>query len=261
MHYDLDKIAGLLRESPNFTRSGLVFFDQIDSTNTWLMSQDQVHGRVCLAGYQSAGRGRRNKPWVGQSGGSLLISLGWRLKSPFVPGLSLVSGLAVKKALEAVGVPGIQLKWPNDIMCRGRKLGGILVESVGGNYVIGVGLNLALDASIAVDQPWIDLAAVGVRPDLEELVAYLIVFHDQMVSQVSALGFAGFVEPWNQSHAYHDRAVEVITVSGTVRGTAKGVNQQGALLVQDPAQVHAIQAGVESVRLQETTKNTGESSR
>ena len=249
MQYDLDKISQLLTASPDFTRSGLVYFQEIDSTNSWLLAQDNVHGKICLAENQTAGRGRRHKPWVGESGGSLLISMGWRLDRPYVPGLSLVSGLAVCCALEDVGIANIKLKWPNDIILRGKKLGGILVESSAGNYVIGIGLNINLTSGVAIDQPWTDFASEGLECDANHLVAALVNHHHSMIMDLLRQGFNPFVSRWSERDVLADRSVEITTATGKQQGIAKGVNDRGELLVQSTDKMLTFSSGVESVRL------------
>lgn len=128
-------------------------FPVIDSTNQYLLEQvNQLSsGESCLAECQTAGRGRRGKPWVSPFGCQLILSMYWRLEQGMAAamGLSLAVGVAVVQALESLGYPGVELKWPNDLYYQGRKLAGILVEMSGSagascHLVIGVGLNLAM---------------------------------------------------------------------------------------------------------------------
>ena len=94
---------------------------------------------------QTAGRGRRGRRWHSALGASITFSLARRISRPTreLPALSLVAGVAVARALRALGVP-VRLKWPNDLEVEGAKLGGILVETRGGSHaVIGIGVNHA----------------------------------------------------------------------------------------------------------------------
>ena len=107
--------------------------DQIDSTSTELLRRAprrDIHGAVLAAEWQTAGRGRRGRPWTAVAGGSLTFSIGWRFEqgAGFLAGLSLAVGVAVARALEKEGFEGIELKWPNDLVFRHHKLGGILIE-------------------------------------------------------------------------------------------------------------------------------------
>ena len=128
-------------------------FPVIDSTNQYLLERVNTlsSGESCLAECQTAGRGRRGKPWVSPFGCQLILSMYWRLEQGMAAamGLSLAVGVAVVEALESLGYPGVALKWPNDLYYQGRKLAGILVEMSGSagascHLVIGVGLNLAM---------------------------------------------------------------------------------------------------------------------
>ena len=128
--------------------------DQVDSTSSELLrraSRRDIHGALLAAEWQTAGRGRRGRVWTAVAGGSLTFSLGWRFEqgAGFVAGLSLAVGVAVVRALEAEGLPGVELKWPNDLVYRHLKVGGILVELNGdalgpSTVVVGVGLNVRL---------------------------------------------------------------------------------------------------------------------
>ena len=149
--------------------------DEIASTSTELLRRAQrkdIHGTVLAAEWQTAGRGRRGRKWTAVAGGSLTFSLGWRFEqgAGYLAGLSLAVGVAVIRALEAEGLPGVELKWPNDLIYRHLKVGGILVELNGdalgpSTVVVGVGLNVRMPATAKrdIDQPVSDLTAVAGR--------------------------------------------------------------------------------------------------
>src|SRR6185436_7737129 len=110
---------------------------------------------VQLAEFQTAGRGRRGRSWFAPPGGSVCLSLSWSF--PEMPrdagALGLAIGVCVLRALESLGVPNAQLKWPNDVLVADRKLGGILIElraeSAGpAHAVVGIGLNVAIGAAL-----------------------------------------------------------------------------------------------------------------
>ena len=112
-----------------------------------------VHRVALAAEWQSAGRGRRGRAWTAIAGGSLTFSLGWKFEqgAGFLAGLSLAVGVAVVRALEAEGFKDVALKWPNDLIHRHLKVGGILIELNGDalgptTTVIGVGLNVRIAA-------------------------------------------------------------------------------------------------------------------
>src|SRR6185437_11595237 len=130
----------------------------VDSTNTVLLSRPGVpngFSEVMLAEYQTAGRGRRGKPWVAPPGGSICLSFSWNFRG--VPedlgSLGLVIGVCELRALRTLGVAHAKLKWPNDLLVEDQKLGGILIElraeSDGPAYVVvGIGVNVALGAPL-----------------------------------------------------------------------------------------------------------------
>ena len=146
-----------------------------------------VHRTALAAEWQTAGRGRRGRTWTAVAGGSLTFSLGWKFEqgAGFLAGLSLAVGVAVVRALESEGFKDVALKWPNDLIHRHLKVGGILIELNGDalgptTTVIGVGLNVRLPPSARKDipVPVTDLASVAGRKappiDRNRLLAALL---------------------------------------------------------------------------------------
>ena len=249
MIYDLEKLKCLLPATGNFSGERMYYFEEIDSTNSWLLGQNDNGGRFCLAGQQLQGRGRRGRGWVSSPGSSVLLSMGWSPPLPGVAGVSLVSGLAVVAALEAQGVKNIQLKWPNDIVLKSKKIGGILVEVAGNSLVIGVGLNIDLGFTTGIHQPWTDLISCGYAIDKEKLVADLVLIHHSMIKDCENQGFGTFRERWNKLHGYRDQFVKSVTSNNIIEGYARGVDDSGALLVETDTGIERIISGEVSVRL------------
>jgi len=228
----------------------LEIVDEIDSTSTELMrrvGRRDVHGVALAAEWQTAGRGRRGRVWTAIVGGSLLFSLGWRFEqgAGFLAGLSLAVGVAVARALEAEGFNGIALKWPNDLIHRHLKLGGILIELNGdalgpSTTVIGIGLNVRLPAAARKDiaQPVTDLASVAGRKrpalDRNRLFARLLTELAAVLRQYANEGFAPFAAEWQHRHAYQGKMVRLLLPDGaTVTGKVAGVDASGALVLAD----------------------------
>ncbi len=228
----------------------LEIVDEIDSTSTELMrrvGRRDVHGVALAAEWQTAGRGRRGRAWTAIVGGSLLFSLGWRFEqgAGFLAGLSLAVGVAVARALEAEGFNGIALKWPNDLIHRHLKLGGILIELNGdalgpSTTVIGIGLNVRLPAAARKDiaQPVTDLASVAGRKrpalDRNRLFARLLTELAAVLRQYANEGFAPFAAEWQHRHAYQGKMVRLLLPDGaTVTGKVAGVDASGALVLAD----------------------------
>ncbi len=239
-------------------------FDEIDSTNSFLLDwpdTNTLNGRVCLAEHQSAGRGRHGRSWHDSPGGSIMLSMAWIMKSPaLLGGLSLCAGVAIVRVMQATGVDNIQLKWPNDVLWDGRKLGGILVETTRENndtwrLVTGVGLNACFKKkSVQIDQPWIDLAEIEQQTDISlhdrhQLAAEIIIELTNMYGQFSRRGFVPFRDEWMTSHAHQDCEVRVIGGQQVLRGTAIGVDDTGALQIRKAdGAVESVVSGEISVR-------------
>ena len=148
---DASVVASMM--GPIAPRVRLAVADEVDSTNSRLLARaatGAASGECLAAEWQSAGRGRRGRSWVGALGGSLMFSLLWRFDRGVghLAGLSLAVGVAVTRALRECGVATAQVKWPNDVVVDFRKLGGILIETSGEMQgpsvaVIGVGRELS----------------------------------------------------------------------------------------------------------------------
>lgn len=141
---DSERLAALLAELP----IGVEFHDRIDSTNTrarTLLEEGLSAPRAVFADGQSAGRGRGGARWHSPYAEGLALS--YALPGSLLEPADLVRGacLALCRALCRCGCTDIGIKWPNDVMLAGRKTGGILIESAGGGWVIGIGANLNND--------------------------------------------------------------------------------------------------------------------
>ena len=251
MPYDTDRISTLISRCDFFNGDGLFYFEKIDSTNTWLLSRKQVHGKICLTEEQSTGKGRRGRSWLAPAGGSILISMGWRLQNQGPIGVSLISGIAVARALNDCGIHGIQLKWPNDILVEGKKLGGILVEISMPDCVIGVGVNVNIPQTFgsAIDQPWVDLESLGVSVDRDEVVASLIRHHERVLVKFESSGFPPFVQCWNELSSHIGKEVEALAGNQKFSGKSLGVDENGALMVQVGDTIKKIESGEVSLRV------------
>ena len=219
-------------------------FPVIDSTNQYLLERvNQLQsGESCLAECQTAGRGRRGKPWVSPFGCQLILSMYWRLEQGMAAaiGLSLAVGVAVVQALESLGYPGVELKWPNDLYYQGRKLAGILVEMSGSagascNLVIGVGLNLAMPAREGerIDQAWSELRHI--QPDLVDrnlLAARMLGHLQQAMLTFEQQGLSHFVDDWNRLDHFAGRPVRLLMGEQEIRGIARGIDDRGALRLE-----------------------------
>lgn len=232
---------------------------QIDSTNSEMLRRAQRGNpamNACLSELQSAGRGRHGRSWHLPLGGGLAVSVLRQFDVPMssLAGLSLVSGIAVVRALEHLGFEGMKLKWPNDVQVRGRKLAGILVE-LGGDAlgpchaVIGIGLNVSMDADAAraIDQPWIDLASVtsGQMPSRNQLAAVLLAELVATLDEFETSSFAAFVERFAR---YDALLGSRIRTSHGLEGKVMGVDARGGLRMLTTSGEVAVESGEISLR-------------
>jgi BirA family biotin operon repressor/biotin-[acetyl-CoA-carboxylase] ligase len=236
----------------------------IDSTNDYLMRRlpNQVaSGQVCLAEYQSAGRGRRGRQWISPFGSQIYLSMYWYLEQGLsaAMGLSVVTALAVSDAIKAHSGVQVQLKWPNDIYLDGVKLAGILIDLEGqalepSHCVIGIGLNLNMpsESGKLIEQKWTDLQSHSkVDIDRNALSAQLIYCLQRRLLEHQQLGLSPMLDEWHVHDAFLNKRVKLITGDRTTHGICRGVNNQGALLLEVNGQVQPIYGGEVSLRIDE----------
>ncbi|WP_428774775.1 bifunctional biotin--[acetyl-CoA-carboxylase] ligase/biotin operon repressor BirA [Vibrio sp.] len=260
--YRLAKPLQLLDESVLQASLGpsLELIPIIESTNQHLLDKTELleSGAVCIAEYQSKGRGRRGRDWVSPFGANLYLSMFWRLDAGMAAamGLSLVVGVAVVEALESLGIDGVKLKWPNDLYYQDRKLAGILVEMSGqaggaANLVIGMGINLSMsEQTDGITQPWACLNEVagGQGFDRNQLAISLVKALHQALQRYELEGMAGFVSRWNRLDNFLDRPVKLLIGPREVVGIARGINDQGAVLLDTEQGLQAFIGGEISLR-------------
>lgn len=232
----------------------------LDSTNSELLRRPApTQGcLVLLAERQTGGRGRRGRTWTSPLAAHVYLSVARSFGGGLarLGGLSLVAGVAVAEALRGLGVEGIGLKWPNDLLVAERKLGGLLVEGggeAGGpvRAVVGIGLNVNMPVvqGTAIDQPWIDLAhALPARPPRDRVVAQVLESLLPALALFDAQGLAPFLPRYAALDALRGRRVVVYQAQGDITGTAEGIGEDGALRLRVGRELRAVHAGEVSVR-------------
>lgn len=239
---DAEAILASLPEAARARLGGLEIHDELDSTNTHLMAQaagGAPTGTVCLAEFQSAGRGRIGRSWQSPFGGGICLSLLWRFDDPSaVAGLSLAVGVAIVRALRRLGIDGLGLKWPNDVLWQGRKLGGILLEVSGEAHgrcavVVGIGLNVRMPQGTAqaIDQAWADLtqATGGGAPPRNRLAGWLIEELLALLADYPERGLSAYLDEWRQWHCHTGRRVVLHIGERAISGVVAGVSEAGLL--------------------------------
>jgi BirA family transcriptional regulator, biotin operon repressor / biotin---[acetyl-CoA-carboxylase] ligase len=261
---DVEEIRRHLSADARQRLASIELFPVLDSTNAWLM--DQSNGgdtRLCLAEYQTAGRGRRGRDWRSPFGANLYLSLAWRFAGmpPQFSALGLVIGVSLAEVIAASGAKGLGLKWPNDLQWQGRKLAGILIEHRGegggpARVIVGLGLNLSMTVTQAegIGQPWTTLAEVlhadgQELPGRNALCANLVDALMHALDEFAAHGFAGFAGRWASYDLTQGRHVNLEHDGQTINGVARGVDSDGALLLEVAGRTQRFLSGDLSLRL------------
>jgi BirA family transcriptional regulator, biotin operon repressor / biotin---[acetyl-CoA-carboxylase] ligase len=237
---------------------------EVDSTNTRLLANAPPplsQADVCLSELQHAGRGRRGRRWIAPFGAGVALSVAWTFEdgARSLPALSLAVGVAISRALSRAGAREVKLKWPNDIWFQDRKIGGVLIElraeaSGPAHVVVGVGVNVALPAAARreIEAGGARVAAVAdacAVPPSRNLVAGAIL--DELLSMLEQFereGFAAFRDAWTALDALSGRPARVLLAETTISGTARGVDQEGALLLDTGDRVQRFVSGEVSLR-------------
>lgn len=260
--YSLPEPIQLLDEAfirDQITEGRLTVLPVIDSTNQYLMERlDELHsGDACIAEYQHAGRGRRGRQWFSPFGANLYLSMYWRLEQgpAAAVGLSLVIGIVMAEVLQELGASDVRVKWPNDLYLRDRKLAGILVELTGktgdaAQIVIGAGINLAMRsvATNIVNQGWINLQEAGIQVNRNELAVRLIKQLRFSLKQFEQEGLTPFLLRWEKLDNFINRKVKLIIGDKEIPGISRGINEQGALLLEQDGMIKPWMGGEISLR-------------
>lgn len=260
---DAEKITKLLSSDTNAIINNIYTFLSIQSTNEFLMSKSRsekiTQCEICFAETQLAGRGRRGKNWVSPFGGNLYCSFSWNFTqgTAATTGLSIAFAVGIVKYLQDLGVNGLQLKWPNDILWKHKKLCGILLEVSGeasGScaVIIGVGLNISMtsDNETSIDQPWIDLVSILHQlPTRNVLAADLITVLVKTILEFEKNGLSFFQHHWSEYDYTKNNHITIKQPNRTNTGIARGIDRTGALIVEQNGILNTFHSGDVSIRL------------
>lgn len=243
-----DLIKKNLKNS-NIDHKSIYILDTVDSTNSEtsrLLKKDLNVPIVVISAQQTKGRGRMNKEWTSQSKDNIYLSMGFRpdLQRIKADPLSVWVSLKIVEFLSTYTALNIQIKWPNDVLLSGKKLGGILLETIGTfdkieELVIGVGLNIntPLDAFVLEIQNKASsiYLASGIKYNINDLATKLII----LINNAYEIFIKGEFENEFQSlykklDALYDKKIEFEILQQKQSGIAKGIDKQGHLLVLLP---------------------------
>ncbi len=219
--------------------------------------------RLVFAEIQRAGRGRRGRSWIAPFGSGLTFSMGWTFtETPAgLSSLSLAVGAALVRCLREWGADHAMLKWPNDLLVVGRKLGGLLIQlraesGAGASAVIGLGINLQLSESAraGIEGPGVlpvaDLSEAlgGPPPGRNTLAASLASAMLDALQRFASSGFEPFFEDWRSFDALRDAPVTLLQGEGCIEGVARGADRDGALLLEVGSRMERFYSGEVSLR-------------
>ena len=221
---------------------------EVDSSNSELMRRARngdLRPQLLVALAQSAGRGRMGRSWLSQPADALTFSLGLPLHLNDWSGLSLAVGLAVANSLHS----DVQLKWPNDLWVAGRKLGGILIETVAvadvRYAVIGIGLNIRMPVEQDLRTPAASLRELLPEANAAQALERVTLPLVQTVLRFASEGFAPLRNAYDARDLLFGR--DVVCTDGT-EGVARGVDESGALVLQTAQGLKKINSAEVSVR-------------
>ncbi|HQT26426.1 MAG TPA: biotin--[acetyl-CoA-carboxylase] ligase [Burkholderiales bacterium] len=237
---DRDSVLGMMDEKGG--QFDIEIRDSIDSTSSELLRTNAPHGRVLAAELQTDGRGRMGRAWLAEPGRSLTFSAAWKFDrgAGSLSGLGLATGLALVRAMKACGIDDVELKWPNDLLHRHRKLAGILIELKGdmlgpSHVVIGIGINFSLSDRMkeSIDQAVTCIDSLPfMNPGRNRLFAAILSELRTVLETFGSEGFSPFREEWSECHAYHSKQVRLRLPSGKIaEGLVCGVNENGEILL------------------------------
>lgn len=239
-----DKITKNL--NTEFIGQNLYIFNEVMSTNTIakFFAENKVpEGTVIISEKQTKAKGRSDKPWVSPLGGIWLsIILNPRIDPSKAPLITLATGVAVAKTLEKMGIKDIEIKWPNDVLIKGKKVSGILTESIAKfnsleNVIVGVGIdvNLNIDSlpkelqkaatSLNIETNETLDESLIIKSFLEEFEEIFLLFQNEK--------FENILNQWRKRSYTIGKFVEVKEpYREGYEGYVVGIDQQGILIVQ-----------------------------
>lgn len=242
----------------------VISFEELDSTNNELkrmyeQSADIPDGTLVVTERQAAGRGRRGRSWENEKGSSIAMS--FILKPSFAPWkasmLTILAAMAVARAIDEIADIDIKIKWPNDVVCGGKKICGILTEmSLEQDYIHYVIVGIGINVSTTSFSDEISAVATsvykesGVKPARAEIIALVMKHFEALYTEYEKVqDLAPFEKEYNDRLAGIGSRVRVLDPKGEYEGISRGINSTGELIVEkDDGEAVNVYAGEVSVR-------------
>lgn len=242
---DLQIIESYLKTSLIGRSAANELWPEIDSTNSQaikLAKAKAPSGTIVLARKQTAGRGRQGRTWQSPVDAGIYASFLLRptCQKEDLPVYTLALGVAASQAILSVTGIEIGLKWVNDLVAGGKKLGGILAEMVGNDsppaLILGIGINIELDAKDLPEElsnhvEW--LGHLTNSPiNCNHLIAELALQLEELSNCINSGDKQSVLNAWRKHSVTLGREVQVISSAGNKEGTALDINENGALIVE-----------------------------
>ena len=218
----------------------ILSFEVLPSTNLYACQNfDKLaDGQIVLAKTQTAGRGRKQRLWLSDTGGLYfsLVVKPQNFKIDFLGSLTQTMALSVCKTLQEFGAKAV-LKWPNDILCEGKKICGILSQAVFKEgelcgVVIGVGVNIEQE-KIASPKPAVSLKMLGIKAKKEDILKNIIQKFNNYYPQICASGFSAIKEEFLKNFPFINKKIKIVVEDKEFCGLCRGLDERGQLLLDD----------------------------
>jgi len=239
---DDPEVPDQIIEDAGLWRGRLLKFHELKSTNKWALNHlDSCrHGDVVWSVLQTAGKGRFDREWLSPRGMGLTLSFVLtELEDRLFPFKGQVAALAVRDTLEYFLIHA-QLKWPNDVLIKGRKIAGILAEAdfIRHAVVAGIGLNVNLEPtdieSSGFSSPTTSMRVESCRlMDMDDVRGRLVHHMEARIESIIAEGPSAVVDAWMQSDWLRGSRIRVKNLDAIVEGGYAGLNQNGQLRLID----------------------------
>ena len=233
------------------------YFDSIDSTQNQAMkmaNDPKNNGAIIIAEKQTGGKGRSGRKWISPKGGIWLsVILHPKFDISITTLFPIASSLALSYAIEKICKITPELKWPNDLTIKGKKVAGMLVDASFEsnrieNLVLGVGINFKIDVKkiekmLKKTPNYYGVASLNKDGDAIALVQCFLLELEKMYELLNAKQTTKIIAEWTKRSSTIGKEVEIDTVNGKIKGKASKIDGDGGLLVKDKGKITKIIAG------------------
>ncbi|HOE93405.1 MAG TPA: biotin--[acetyl-CoA-carboxylase] ligase [Methanofastidiosum sp.] len=235
----------------------VLFFEEVDSTNNKAkqIASEEKEGTVVISEVQTSGRGRRGREWNSPKGG---IYISFILKPNIppekAPQLTLVSSLALVETLKSMDKKlDAKIKWPNDILIKGKKISGILTELSSdiekiNHIVVGVGVNLNTDKNALPETGTSLKTEMGENVSIKLFLKLFLEHFDLVYKEYITNGINKIIERWKFNSDTLGKKVKIIGMNETFEGLAKDIDENGALILKTGEKEIKVYSGDVSLR-------------